>query len=215
MARFANPPGDRQTVPRMRRRLFLAIGLLLAATTACAQSPDMVDKLNKAFEQHKLKPWTPQAIGEIPTPGAIQTPGAMQIPKGIQAITVRDEQCAKRLAVAADVLFAFDQSTLTPDAEETLVVLGPKIQEAGVHPIVIEGHTDSIGSDQYNQTLSERRATAVKDWLVARHFAPTTAGTKGYGEARPLAPNGQPDGSDDPLGRQRNRRVEVVIDTCS
>jgi outer membrane protein OmpA-like peptidoglycan-associated protein len=199
----------------MRRRLLLAIGLLLAATTACAQSPDMVDKLNKAFEKNKLKPWTPQAIGEIPTPGAIQTPGALQIPKGIQAITVRDEKCEKRLSVAADVLFAFDQSTLTPDAEETLVVLGPKIQEAGVHPIVIEGHTDSIGADQYNQALSERRATTVKDWLVARQIVPAAAGTKGYGESRPVAPNTKPDGSDDPAGRQRNRRVEVVIDTCS
>jgi outer membrane protein OmpA-like peptidoglycan-associated protein len=193
----------------------IALSLLVAAGASVAQSPEQVEKLNKWFEQNPPKQWTPQAVGEMPTPGAIQSPGAIQVPKGIQAIKVQDEKCQKRLSVAADVLFAFDQATLTPDAEETLIVLGPKIREAGAHPVVVEGHTDSIGSDQYNQTLSERRAAAVRDWLAAHQFVPATATTTGYGESRPVAPNATPDGSDDPAGRQRNRRVEVVIDTCS
>ena len=201
-----------------RRLVGAALGgvaLLVAAHSTPAQSPEQVEKLNKWFEENRPKAWTPQAVGEIATPGAIQTPGAMQVPKGIQAIKIHEDKCEKRLSVAADVLFEFDKATLTPDAEETLAALGPKIQEAGPHPLVIEGHTDGLGSDQYNLALSERRAAAVKDWLVAHRFVPAGAGLQGYGESRPVAPNAMPDGSDDPAGRQRNRRVEVVIDTCS
>jgi outer membrane protein OmpA-like peptidoglycan-associated protein len=191
----------------------LAVAALFVGGAA-AQSPDMVEKLNKWFDQNPPKGWTPRAVGEIPTPGAIQTPGVIQIPKGIQAIKVQEAKCETRLSVAADVLFEFDKAALTPDAEETLTVLGPKIREAGEHPLVIEGHTDALGSDQYNQALSERRAAAVKEWLVAHQFVPASAGTAGAGETRPIAPNSKPDGTDDAAGRQRNRRVEVVIDTC-
>ncbi|MHB8875704.1 MAG: OmpA family protein [Myxococcaceae bacterium] len=68
--------------------------------------------------------------------------------------------------------------------------------------IIVEGHTDSMGADEYNRKLSERRAAAVRGFL---HLAPETSSVKGYGEARPLAPN------DTEEGRQRNRRVEIVV----
>lgn len=209
------PTGSMRPMSSRLGSLVGASALLPAATSVSAQSPEQVEKLNKWFEQNKPKAWTPQAVGVMPTPGAIQTPGAMQIPKGIQAIKVDEEKCQKRLSVAADVLFEFDKATLTADAEETLVALGPKIQEAGTHPVVIEGHTDAIGSDQYNRELSERRAAAVKAWLLAHQFVPAGAAINGAGEMRPVAPNTKPDGSDDPAGRQRNRRVDVVIDTGS
>lgn len=76
----------------------------------------------------------------------------------------------------------------------------------------IEGHTDSKGSDSYSQEQSERRALAVKDWLVRQAGStPARLTARGLGETRPVAPNTRPDGSDDPAGRQRNRRVEVVL----
>ena len=78
--------------------------------------------------------------------------------------------------------------------------------------VTIEGHTDAKGLEPYNQKLSERRATAVRQWLMVTgglggmHFL-----TSGYGAKRSVAPNLKPDGSDNPEGRQKNRRVEIVV----
>jgi outer membrane protein OmpA-like peptidoglycan-associated protein len=170
-----------------------------------------------AAQQEIQKPrdnW--QTPKEIQQPkGTWQQPGEIQVPKGIQAIRTEDERCAKRFLVGADALFEFDQATLTPDAEETLTALVPLLAKAGKHPVSVEGHTDAKGSDAYNQTLSEKRASAVKDWLVAHKAVPAGATTKGWGKRRPVAPNAHPDGSDDPAGRQKNRRVEVVLDLCA
>ena len=143
-----------------------------------------------------------------------QQPGEIQVPKGIQAIRTEEAKCTRRFLVGADALFEFDKATLTPDAEETLKALLPLLAKAGKHPATLEGHTDAKGSDTYNQTLSEKRAQAVKDWLVARGALPATTGARGWGERRPVAPNAKPDGSDDPQSRQKNRRVEVVLDLC-
>ncbi len=76
----------------------------------------------------------------------------------------------------------------------------------------IEGHTDSKGAPAYNQKLSEQRAASVKNWLV-EHGGLKKVGfqTKGFGASNPAAPNTKPDGSDDPEGRQKNRRVEIVF----
>ena len=104
-----------------------------------------------------------QVPGEIQQPkGPWQKPGEIQVPKGIQAVKREDAGCQHRLDVVADALFAFNKSDLNPDAEETLSALGPEITKLGNHPATIEGHTDSIGSADYNQRLSERRADAVK-----------------------------------------------------
>jgi flagellar motor protein MotB len=92
--------------------------------------------------------------------------------------------------------------------------LAPLLLKAGPHPATVEGHTDAKGSDAYNQTLSEKRARAVRDWLAARGALPITSPIQGWGERRPIAPNLKPDGSDDPAGRQKNRRVEVTLDLC-
>lgn len=170
-----------------------------------------------AAAQHEMqKPkdhW--QKPGEFQKPrGTWQQPGEIQVPKGIQAIRTEEAKCTKRFSVGADALFEFDKSTLTPDAEETLNALTPLLAKAGKHPASIEGHTDAKGDDAYNQTLSEKRARTVKDWLVAHGALPATTPIQGWGERRPVAPNTRPDGSDDPAGRQKNRRVEVVLDLC-
>jgi len=156
-----------------------------------------------------------QKPGEIQQPkGHWQVPGAIQVPKGIQDIKVEQDNCQHRLTVGADALFEFNKATLTDDAATTLEALGPLIRREGNHPIRIEGHTDSIGSAAYNQTLGEKRAQAVKDWLVAHGYVPASAPIQGFGKTRPAAPNTNPDGSDNPQGRQQNRRVEVIVDTC-
>lgn len=117
-----------------------------------------------------------------------------------------------RIELPADVLFDFDRDTLRPDAVESLREVAAVIAAHPGRPVLIEGHTDAKGDDAYNQKLSERRAAAVRIWLVsdagvdAKRIA-----TKGLGESKPRAPNAKPDGSDDPEGRQANRRVEIVV----
>ncbi len=76
------------------------------------------------------------------------------------------------------------------------------------HPglkLEIEGHTDSVGSDVFNQSLSERRATSVKDYLIGQGFPSASIGARGLGESLPVASN------DTAAGRQQNRRVELVV----
>ncbi|HEV2853695.1 MAG TPA: OmpA family protein [Thermoanaerobaculia bacterium] len=184
------------------------IGLAAAALLALALPAAAQHEIQKPKDN-----W--QKPGEIQKPrDTWQQPGAIQVPKGIQAIRTEEAKCTKRFLVGADALFEFDQATLTPDAEETLNALTPLLAKAGKHPASIEGHTDAKGSDAYNQTLSEKRARTVRDWLVSHGALPDSTPVQGWGKKRPVAPNTRPDGSDDPAGRQKNRRVEVVMDLC-
>ncbi|HXZ29106.1 MAG TPA: OmpA family protein, partial [Terriglobales bacterium] len=117
-----------------------------------------------------------------------------------------------RIELAADVLFDFDKYTLKPEATAALGKVG---QVAAAYPdytMLIEGHTDGKGTHAYNMRLSDQRANSVKEWLVRN--ASMAAGritTKGWGETKPVAPNKNPDGSDNPEGRQKNRRVEILL----
>lgn len=107
----------------------------------------------------------------------------------------------------SDVLFDSDQATLKPGAREKLSKLaGILLAYPGAYRMQIEGHTDSIGSSDYNQRLSEDRAVAVQDYLVSVAL-PTEriVAVRGFGKIRPVATN------DTPAGRQTNRRVEIII----
>jgi outer membrane protein OmpA-like peptidoglycan-associated protein len=116
-----------------------------------------------------------------------------------------------RLNLQSDVLFDFDKADLRKDALPVLDAIAAGAGPLG-KPIRVEGHTDAKGSDAYNQALSERRAKAVEAALKARlGSAAVTLTAQGYGAKRPVAANAKPDGSDDEAGRQRNRRVEILI----
>src|SRR5690606_27930443 len=110
------------------------------------------------------------------------------------------------------VNFDFDKSTLRPDA---VAILSEAVQILQRYPdlkVEVAGHTDSKGTDAYNQSLSERRATAVYDYLTSNGIdASRMVGPNGYGESRPIAPNTNPDGSDNPEGRAQNRRTELNV----
>ncbi|BAC89769.1 OmpA family protein [Gloeobacter violaceus] len=111
-----------------------------------------------------------------------------------------------------DILFDFDKADLRPSAQVALQKMAQVINFYKNAPIEISGHTDSKGADGYNRSLSERRAEAVRSYL-ANNFSVTTGRltARGLGEGKPVAPNTKPDGSDDPAGRQKNRRVEILI----
>jgi len=138
---------------------------------------------------------------------------------GIQAVLedLNAKVTAQEIAIelAADVLFDFDKADLRPEAAGELGKVAQVLVAHPGAPVSIEGHTDAKGDDAYNQRLSERRAASVKAWLVANGGADAaTITTRGRGETEPVAPNAKPDGSDDPEGRQRNRRVEITVRTA-
>lgn len=117
-----------------------------------------------------------------------------------------------RIELAADVLFDFDKDTLRPDATASLTKVGEVLKCHAARPIRIQGHIDGKGADDYNKSLSERRAQSVKDWLVRQAGVDgKRIATRGFGKTQPKVSNTKPDGSDDPDGRQKNRRVEIVV----
>lgn len=206
---------------RVLRTIAALLILSSGVPAAFGQSTwDDSSKINKWFDDHKGKKYDVQKSGDLQKPGvlqksgALQTPGLIDVPRGWKAITEVKEDCKQKLIVCADTLFAFDKATLSPDAEAALKLVGAKIQTYGSHPIFINGHTDAKGDDEYNQQLSLRRAERVKNWLLMNHFVGADSLVQGFGKKHPVAPNTKPDGTDNPLGRQRNRRVEIVIDTC-
>ncbi len=119
-----------------------------------------------------------------------------------------------RLAMAGDVLFDFDSTAIRPDAAEQLAKAAHVIRQRSVGEVYVVGHTDSIGSDDYNARLSKDRAVAVMSWLSHNEGIPASVMVgRGVGATRPVAHNTRPDGSDDPEGRARNRRVEILLAT--
>jgi outer membrane protein OmpA-like peptidoglycan-associated protein len=119
-----------------------------------------------------------------------------------------------RIELAADVLFDFDKHDLRPEAVPSLQKVAEVLRSRAGSPVTIEGHSDGKGTDAYNQPLSEKRAQAVREWLVKKGGA-SAAGitTKGWGKSKPIVPNTRSDGSDDPEGRKKNRRVEITVRT--
>lgn len=119
-----------------------------------------------------------------------------------------------RVDLPGDVLFDFDKTNVKPIAEETLRKVATIIKARAKGTVQINGYTDSKGADAYNLRLSEGRARSVKDWLAKNAAVPAQSmSTKGLGEANPVAQNEKPNGTDNPEGRARNRRVELIIPT--
>ena len=113
--------------------------------------------------------------------------------------------------VKATVLFESNDATLSDSAKASLDELAGRIA-ALAGPVTIRGHTDSRGDDKANKRMSERRAEAVRDYLLEHDVTAARMRTIGLGEDRPVAPNATLDGKDDEAGRQRNRRVDIVAE---
>ncbi|MGH7966533.1 MAG: OmpA family protein [Candidatus Binatia bacterium] len=112
-----------------------------------------------------------------------------------------------------DVLFEFGRAELTSGAQGKVGDIANVLNnQAKGRRVAIEGHTDAVGSDAFNQQLSQRRAGSVASALGSAGVSSQRITTKGYGERYPVAPNANSDGSDNPSGRTKNRRVEVVIE---
>lgn len=120
------------------------------------------------------------------------------------------KSCGTVITLQDGVLFDFGKYDLRPEAKATLTKLATVLNQAKVPAAQINGHTDSIGDDAFNQDLSEKRASAVATQLKADGVTANLQ-THGYGKTQPVADNTNADGSDNPAGRQANRRVEIYI----
>ena len=131
----------------------------------------------------------------------------------VQDLQVKETATEIRIELAADVLFDFDKADIRPQAQQALKQAATVIRDKAKGTVRIEGHTDAKGSDSYNQNLSDRRAVSVKNWLVNKEgLKDMKFTTQGFGAKKPVASNTKPDGSDDPEGRQKNRRVEIIAE---
>jgi outer membrane protein OmpA-like peptidoglycan-associated protein len=191
--------------------------LALAALLAPALAPGLAGAQESATGSVTVEQPGPRPRGFTieqggrPLTGPVAPGGAVDI-SGANVVVVEEGPRTTRVTVRNDVLFDFDKAELRPEAEEALQRVAEILRQRQPRTVRVVGHTDSMGSDAYNQTLSERRARSVVEWLGSRGGELPPLQPVGRGEAEPVAPNTTPDGRDDPEGRQRNRRVEVLLE---
>lgn len=166
-------------------------------------------------------PSAPVSIGDDALPWYLTLPATTEEPEGavyvastgsadgVETTTRTGDEV--EVSLAADVLFEFDSATLTPDAQARLADLAGRIGDnAAAGSLTIVGHTDDVGDDAYNQSLSEQRASAVQAVLEpALGRSDLTVDVSGRGASDPVAPNSI-DGNDNPDGRAANRRVTIT-----
>jgi outer membrane protein OmpA-like peptidoglycan-associated protein len=115
--------------------------------------------------------------------------------------------------LSGDLLFDYDKAALKPEAEQALKKVAIVLSQFPESHVMVEGYTDSKGTESRNIQLSRERAQAVEDWLVKNGGVPApNISTKGFGEQYPVASNKNENGSDNPLGRALNRRVSIVVE---
>ncbi len=161
--------------------------------------------------------WTPaDAVGgcdgEIakpaapaPAPAAAPATEAKPAPAPAPAPTPAAAPTSEKVTFAADAFFDFDKAVLKPDGKAKLDDLASKLKGMNLEVVIAVGHTDSIGSDAYNQKLSVRRAEAVKGYLVSKGVEANRVYTEGKGKKQPVADNKTS------AGRAKNRRVEIEV----
>lgn len=203
---------------------------VISALCACGQKPD-----EPAAQQQQASPVqastaeTPQPQPELVAPSApvpTPAPAPASAPATAQnstaaaqgsSLTAQSSSLSGtetgfniQINLSSDVLFDFDKAELKPEADSELQKAADIIRQKGKGLILISGYTDSKGSDAYNKRLSLARAQAVKNWFEAQGLHQNYQ-TEGLGAANPVAPNANDDGSDNPEGRAKNRRVEIIV----
>ena len=176
-------------------------GALLGTIICYAQDGD--EDSDGVFDRRDRCPGTPEdtAVGHngCPLP---QYPASVAVEPAVEPLP-QDEVIV--LSDLGNVLFAFDSAELTGDARRLLADVSTRLTSASLVAVKVVGHTDSVGSDTYNQALSERRARSVADFLIAQGVSAGKLSTEGRGESQPVADNASE------AGRAENRRVELYV----
>jgi OOP family OmpA-OmpF porin len=140
-----------------------------------------------------------------PPPPPAPAPMAAPAPAPAPAPAAAPKPAAQKVTYAADTFFDFDKSVIKPEGKAKLDDLIEKTKGINLEVIIAVGHTDSVGSEAYNQGLSERRANAVKEYLVSKGVEKNRVYTEGKGEKQPIASNSTAE------GRAKNRRTEIEV----
>ena len=148
-----------------------------------------------------IVPVAPRAAAPVVVPAAVVPPPPVAAP----VAPVAPATVATKVTFAADAFFDFNKSVVKPEGKAKLDDLVGKIKDINLEVIIAVGHTDSVGSDAYNQKLSVRRSEAVKAYLVSKGIEKNRVYTEGKGEKQPVADNKTAE------GRAKNRRVEIEV----
>ena len=148
-----------------------------------------------------IKP-APVVVPAPPAPAPMPAPAPAPAPK---VVPVPPAPVSEKVTFAADAFFDFDKSVLKPEAKAKLDDLVSKTGGINLEVIIAVGHTDSVGTDVYNQKLSVQRSEAVKAYLVSKNVEKNRVYTEGKGEKQPVADNKTTE------GRAKNRRVEIEV----
>jgi OOP family OmpA-OmpF porin len=140
-----------------------------------------------------------------PPPPVVETPVAPVAPTPVAPVAPVVTPSSEKVSFSADALFDFDKSVLKPEGKAKLDDLVSKLQGINLEVIIAVGHTDSVGTDAYNQKLSIRRAESVKAYLQAKGIEANRIYTEGKGEKQPVETNKTA------AGRAKNRRVEIEV----
>ena len=203
---------------------------VISALCACGQKPDEpaaqqqqaspVQASTTETPQTQPDPVAPSAPAHATTPAPASAPATAQNSSAAaqgSSLTAQSSSLSGtetgfniQINLSSDVLFDFDKAELKPEADRELQKAADIIRQKGKGLILISGYTDSKGTDAYNKRLSLVRAQAVKNWFEAQGLHQNYQ-TEGLGAANPVAPNANDDGSDNPEGRAKNRRVEIIV----
>jgi OOP family OmpA-OmpF porin len=191
-------------------KLFASAALLATATAYAGVTPDLLDASGNPVRDasgncvqtsgvdhpdcmpKKVEPAKPAPAPAPAAPVVAPKPAAPAPVSVKQAITIQ-----------AEALFDFDKAVLKPDGKKSIDEAIGKMKDIDVEVVIATGHTDSIGTDAYNQKLSERRANAVKEYMVSKGVPAAKITTLGKGETQPVATNKTAE------GRAKNRRVDI------
>jgi len=194
------------------RKLILTIALLLPLTSM-AQSlfPDSPVDMKPGYGANGAGLHYGRPVG-IPGNDCVINPVSMTHMRTTETTTVTEMVAGDIISIPATVLFDFDKDFVRPEGKNVLAErIYAKLVEFGVEGVEVIGHTDAKGTDEYNMDLGQRRADAVASVLINLGFPSEAVAASSGGEKFPLAPNANEDGSDNPDGRQTNRRVELVV----
>ena len=169
--------------------------IALAFAAGCATEPE------KPAPQPAPPPPKPAPPPE-PKPAPPPPPPAPEKPKPEPE---KPKPVAEKVTFAADVLFDFDKAVIKPEGKSKLDDISNKVRGVNLEVVIAIGHADSVGTDQYNQRLSVRRAESVKAYLVSKGIEGNRIYTEGKGEKQPVADNKTRE------GRNKNRRVEIEV----
>jgi outer membrane protein OmpA-like peptidoglycan-associated protein len=140
----------------------------------------------------------------------------LELEKARQEFQAQQSGRSLSINLSGDVLFDYDKASLKPEAEQALKKVAVVLSQFPDSKVTVEGYTDSKGSKSMNMQLSLARAQSVKDWLAKNGgVLVTNISTKGFGEQYNVAPNTNPDGSDNPVGRALNRRVSIIVEKAA